>query len=129
VDTRLEKSMVNHTLVEVVPCFKTPKSCDRIGYKRILEHLNIKTLRQIIKSHVPYPDWKVEETEDYLTYQFEDKEKIYISKENGRVFSEVNNEHSQYQAFWLIRLLAKYGYVEDFKRIQRHNAVQFLENP
>jgi hypothetical protein len=89
----------------------------------------VKTLRQIIKSHVLYPDWKVEETEDYLTYQFEDKEKIYISKKNGRILSEVNNEHSQYQAFWLIRLLAKYGYVEDFKRVQwKKETVPFLNN-
>jgi hypothetical protein len=114
--------------VEVIPCFRTQNCIDRIEYTRIREFLNIKTLREILKGHVLYPTYKVEETPQYFMYQFEDKEPIYISKKDGRLYSEINNEHAQFQAFWLIRLLAKYGYVEGYKRIQRKKSYSFQNN-
>ena len=120
--------MSGENLVEVTPCFRTPNQIDMIEYVRIRDFLNIKTFKEIIKNHIFYPSWKVEETPEYFIYQFENKERIYISKKTWRIYSEVNNEHSQYQAFWIIRLLAKYGYVEGFKRIQRKRKVPFIHN-
>ena len=121
--------MSEENLVEVIPCFRTPNQIDLVEYVRIRGFLNIKTFKEIIKNHILYPTWKVEETPEFFIYQFEDREKIYISKRDGRLYSEVNNEHAQYQAFWIIRLLAKYGYVEGYKRIQRgKKRIPFIHN-
>jgi hypothetical protein len=115
---------VETRLVEILPCIKSEKTLDYLDYKQIrLNFLNMKTLRQILKNHLMTPDWSVFEDANYFAYQYEDKPKIYISKKDGRIYSEVNNNVSQFQAFFLLRMLVKYGYVEGYKRIQRRNPI------
>lgn len=108
-------------LVEVTPMIKGEKAIDRIEYTRIRDHLNIKTLREIAK-HCCLLPVDVQEDENYFSYQYPRHERICISKKTWRIYAEVNNEETRYQAFMLLRFLAKFGYVEGFKRIQRRKS-------
>jgi len=108
-------------LVEVVPCIKGQTTLDLIEYTKIKDFLNIKTLREITKHFCLLPV-EVNEDIEYFSYQYPKQERIYISKKTWRVYAESNNFNTQYQAFMLLRFLAKFGYVEGYRRIQRRKS-------
>ena len=116
---RLGDSLVDTRIFELIPCEDGKKTTNFISYTRVKEDLNIKTLNQILKARLPNMKWKTEELDDFLTYQYDDKPKIYISKENGRIYCPENNRFSQWQAFILIRMLVRFGQVEGYVRHQR----------
>lgn len=94
------------------------KDYEHITYRRIRDFLNIKTLKQImIKDHLLLVD--IHEENQHFTFQYPSKPRMYISKKDGRIYSEIANRDSRYQAYVILRILAKYGYIEEFKRIQR----------
>jgi len=117
-------SVVKTRLVEIEG-IRDGQCYEKIAYNRIREFLNIKTWKRICLENLPLSE--VREENNYLTFQYPSKPKIYISKESGRVYSEVANRDSRYQAYVILRVLAKYGYVEEFKRIRRRLIIPFLE--
>lgn len=79
--------------------------------------LNFKTLKQFAKdSGFPI---EVEETPDYLIWKFKGSPDVYISKKDWRLYAEGNSQGHQYAAWYLLRRLSKYGYVEGYKRTEQ----------
>jgi hypothetical protein len=115
--------VVDTRLVEVTPVFQGYGFRDKIEYSSIRDFLNIKTLREIAKNQT-YPV-EVSEEEDYLTWKCADKKKVYISKRDWKLYAEGNSEKYQFQAYYVLRALAKFGYVVDYKRVQKRRR----ENP
>jgi hypothetical protein len=124
---RLLKDTSKQNLVEVIPCIRGQNTLDLIEYTKIKDFLNIKTLREIAK-HVCLLPVEINENADYFSYQYPKQERIYISKKTWRVYAESNNFNTQYQAFMLLRFLAKFGYVEGYRRIQRRKSYSFQNN-
>jgi len=105
-------------MFELIPCEDGKKTTNFISYTRVKEDLNIKTLNEILKAKLPMK-WKTEDINGYLTYQYDDKPKVYISKENGRLYCPENNRFSQWQAFKLLRVLVKFGQIIGYMRHQK----------
>ena len=113
--SEMTESSVITRLVEVTPCFHGHGQRDFVSYSSIRDHLNAKTLREIAKA---FPV-DVKETSTHFIWTYSGKPSIYIDRKTWRLYSIHNREHNQYQAWYLIRQLAKYGYVVDFKRVQQ----------
>jgi len=103
-------------MVEIVPVRRSRGYDDIIQYDHVKSYLNVKTLREIIKSRIIYPKWKVEDLEGYFTYQYENKPKVYISKRDWRLYTKDNDEKSRTQAYNICRWLVKFGYIEGYRR-------------
>lgn len=108
---------MSEQLVEINAVLDGDKKHEKLGYLRVSPHLNIKTLRQILKTHL-LPFYACADLGDCFAYQYKDKPKVFIKKADGRLYSEFNNRDSQYQAYCLLRMLVKFGYVEGYNRIQ-----------
>jgi hypothetical protein len=108
---------MSEQLVEINAVLDGNKKHEKLEYLRVSSQLNIKTLRQILKTHL-LPFYACADLGDYFAYQYKDKTKVFIKKSDGRLYSEGNNRDSQYQAYCLLRMLVKFGYVENYKRVQ-----------
>lgn len=112
--------LLSETLFEINAVIKDPKGLDCINYVKVRSHINLKTLKAIIKNCHCAVTPILEETPEYFSYQYSKQHaKVYISKKTGRLLVKAINEDAQRQAFMLLRFLTKYGYVEGFKRTQR----------
>jgi hypothetical protein len=114
-----KKNNLVETLLEVEPKIVDFKRTDKIEYSRVYSHLNIKTFNQILSDKVVF--CKTEDLDNYFTYKYKEKPKIYISKSTGRFYAEEDNSETQRQAFILARIMIQYGYLENPKRTQKAN--------
>jgi hypothetical protein len=125
IESKYFDSLLSETLlVNVEPIIKDFKSSDRIEYDKINNNLNILTLREIVKSckNMKVKNPKIPtcfQNKELFSFKHPDHEAVYISKKTWRVKAEHNNEDTQRQCFMLLRFLAKFGYVENYHRIQR----------
>jgi hypothetical protein len=103
-------------LVSVSPVLDGYGFRDYIEYSQIRDDLNIKTLREIAKT-TGHPI-EVFENKDYFIWQFPKKPRIYISKKDWKLYAIADEKGYQLQAFNVLRRLAKFGYVLDYKRVQ-----------
>ena len=122
--TRSLKSYITaDSLFQINPVFDGKHYYERIEYTRVrTEHLNLKTLKVIKDTKAKRA--RVGEEDGYFTWHYSGRPKMYISKEDGLVYSKINNWESSLQATIILRVLCKFGYVEGFRRIQRHKATE-----
>jgi hypothetical protein len=78
--------------------------------------IDVRTLREIEKIY--FVSKSFSETEGFIVFRYPTKPIIYISKKDGLLYAFNNGREERKQAWHLLRILAKFGYVENFKRIQ-----------
>lgn len=103
---------------EVIPVEKGKNSTSTITYGRI-KSLNRFTFMEIIKAKSKEEDYKKTlfgDSGEYYFFKYDTMPKLYILKSDGRIYTEQNNDIAKYEAFRLLRMLVKFGYVEGYKR-------------
>lgn len=82
----------------------------------IVKPIDIRTLRFIEKDY--FVPQSFSEDKDYIVFKYPMKPTIYINKKDGLTYAFINGWEERKQAWHLLRILAKFGYVDDFKRVQ-----------
>jgi hypothetical protein len=82
-----------------------------------VKSVDIRTLHSI-ESNYFVPKSFIEE-DNYIIFRYPNKPTIYISKKDGLLYAFSNGRDEQRQAWHLLRIIGKFGYVDNFKRIQQ----------
>lgn len=88
--------------------------------------IDIRTLREIELHYFVRNSFS--ETENYIVFQYPMKPTVYINKKDGLIYALNNGYEERKQAWHLLRILCKFGYVENFTRTQHRKQKQNLKN-
>jgi len=106
-------------LVELTPSYIGKTYKETIEYDRIrTENLNLKMFSRILEKE-NVKSFDLTEDKEFFVYRYAGRPKVYISKKDGRIYSEVLTNEANLQASILLRILAKYNIVF-IKRLQKH---------
>jgi hypothetical protein len=109
-------------LLEVIPLKSCRNYSNEIDYSRVkTENLDLKMFERIMYRENS-KDFTVEESEHFFEYEYKGKPRVYISKEDGRIYSLRYGKEESLQALILLSILNKFSLVEGYKRIQRHRS-------
>ena len=115
----------NKKLVELVPSYIGKTYKETIEYDRIkTENLNLKMFLRILKKE-NVKSFYLDEDDGFFSYKYAGRPKLYISKKDGRIYSEILTSEANLQASILLRILAKYGLVV-IERLQKHNGPKIV---
>ena len=78
--------------------------------------IDIRTLKEIAKVYFIITSFS--DIEEFIVFNYPTKPTIYINKKDGLLYAFNNGREERKQAWHLLRVLGKFGYVSDFKRVQ-----------
>jgi hypothetical protein len=117
-------------LSRIVPCEKGKSRTNYIMFERIKSDLNIYTFKEILQAKFK-KEWteeiKLADHGKFFTYQYLDFPVLFILKDDGKIYSEHNNNMAKFEAFRLMRALVKFGAVQGYERIQQKKTKQSFE--
>jgi hypothetical protein len=108
---------LNSKLVKVDAVFSNKKFSDAVSGK--IRTVDIRTLRSIEKIYFKVGSFK--DQGNYIVFEFPERPNLYISKANGLLYALSNGEDERKQAWHVLRILGKFGYVEEYHRKQKKN--------
>jgi hypothetical protein len=87
-----------------------------------IKPVDIRTLHSIERNY--FEPNSFSETEEYIVFKYPFKPTIYVKKKDGLTYAHINTWETRKQAWHLLRILGKFGYVENFKRTQYRKNVR-----
>jgi hypothetical protein len=94
--------------------YRTLKSIGRIYFAP-----KDKIERKGKKEWIPF----LEDTDkEYIAFRYPDKPTIYISRKDGLLYAFNNGIDERKQGWYLLRILSKFGYVENWHRQEHHRS-------
>lgn len=102
-------------LIRVDGCWKTDKFCDSVS--GTVRPIDIRTLRSIERQY--FTKGSFSENKDYIVFSYPDRPIIYVRKCSGLLYGLSNSPLEQKQAWHLLRILCKFGYVDGYSRRQQ----------
>ena len=105
---------------EIKPTYRNRTYWDSVKYESVkVNNLTINEFKNILRlAHVKDPS--VVETSSFYAFGYLEKPTVFVSKEDGRVYAEVDNRDSRRQALFLLKILHRRNLVEGYRRMQGH---------
>jgi hypothetical protein len=79
--------------------------------------IDIRTLHSIERNY--FVPKSFSETKEFIIFKYPNRPTIYINKKDGLTYALANGYEERKQAWHLLRILGKFGYVENYTRTQR----------
>jgi hypothetical protein len=115
------------TLVEVSPLSDGKYYWEEIVYDRIrIDVLTAKSLSRFAFKENVFFTPTISENQTAISYKYDSKPPVYISKKDGRIYAERDNFKTRMTAIILLRILNKYDLVVGYKRKQKHRGKRSL---
>jgi hypothetical protein len=115
--TLIDNSLDVSRLVRIQAINNSGKCTDVIS-GIIRRDVDFRALRKI-QSKSLHSQNAFNEINDYVSYTILNKPTVYFSRKDGLIYAFSNGEAERKQAWFLLRVLAPYDHVENFKRKQQ----------
>jgi hypothetical protein len=113
-DVSLDESLNSEKLIKIEAKFTDLNFYDSVS--GTVKPIDIRTLREI--ENVYFVPKSFSETNTHIVFRYPTKATVYVNKKDGLLYALNNGCDERKQAWHLLRILGKFGYVENFKRIQ-----------